>query len=811
MNSSILWSLDNGYLNYSGQSIYLHSVNIQSLLFFKSALVKNQPGVLVYPSSRKTITPLLALEALYYRLHENKLPSGRNRLVIFSSRVELRRELRDHFTSFKAGGMPLYLNSFPIGRATANGKIEKIVSKTAEPRLIISPGIAALPKDDVAQNIFGVILEATPDVKEDQAEQILRWISFHKIPFIFIVSSDPPTELARKLIDKKFVYWGWNTESLAEDCEKDELNLETGVFNVDQPFCKNYKEIRNKGLGVKKIIIPVKEQNLNQILINLRKDYQELARASDSMNCASGTEVANRYLGCIYALEELTSPLAYAEIELGRRWGTIPVNRRISALRNNCESIRGEEPLFSSFAIRSSNNLLEAYRYMADKKTGKHPIIIQIIKEALANGKSVLFMSKNDAHNEALKSYLEIEKGMDINQLKQQRIDFVSVNALYRSSSDVNIVDTCILYGCPRYYQRDVLSYAKAKSIGIIAYESEIPAIKYIQNETDKVQNLFSDICKTDIAERLIGVRYARKTQKIKPEVKKSETELVIIDPQDAEMGDFTPKEIFSDFLSLDWRIDTEYANEAEARSADHRLGKECSEIITAAQISLPGNRYIKIHAEKLVQIYDESTEKIKDRLARNLKKGDLLILIENSTRKSLAESVIGKVESHPAMMEVVVYQKAWIHYLKQGLEESGDTFMDVIRKLQEHGARNPSTPAAIFHWVNGAIIGPKDLENIRRIGIIYDKPFLVAKFKEIANAVQRLRSIHRSLAVRLNKLIPQAGIEADRNDIGNTVIDEELDLYLEDFANIVSIERVESVEIVSNVLSGDLERVMFN
>ncbi len=43
------------------------------------------------------------------------------------------------------------------------------------------------------------------------------------------------------------------------------------------------------------------------------------------------------------------------------------------------------------------------------------------------------------------------------------------------------------------------------------------------------------------------------------------------------------------------------------------------------------------------------------------------------------------------------------------------------------------------------------------------------------------------------------------------TVIDKELELYLEDFANIVSIERIEAVEILENVSSGDLDRVTYN
>lgn len=758
-----------------------------------------------------TITPLLALEALYYRLHEKKLPSGRDRLVIFSSRVELRQDIKEHFTSLKARTMPLYHDAFPVGRVTSKGEVFKVASGSGAPKLIISPGVAALPNNSVAERTFGAIIEATADVKEEQAQQIFEWAQQNKVPFLFFVSPDPPTELARALIQKGIIYWGWEPDSLAEDCQIDEANLKRGLFSLDQPFCMNYKEIRNKATGVKKIIIPVKEQKLNEMLLELRKDYYELARAAKSINSPRAMEVTKRLLGCIYALEEMISPLAYAETELSRRWGTIPVNRRIDALKNHCESIRPEQPIFASYALRIADKVLETYGYMAATKTGKHPIVIQIIIEASANGKSVLFVSKNEALNEALKTYLEVEKGMDISKLKNQGINFIPVSQIYRSAAEVNIVDSCILYGCPRYYQKDILSYARARSIGIMAYDSEISAIKYIQSETDNSLSFFSDTHKAKAIERLLGEKPSGRTLKRRPKGERKNTALIFINPQDAEMGEFAPKEIFSDFLSLDWRIDFEYANEAEAKSADQRLGKDLSDGITVAKIVLPGDRCIMLHAEKLVQIYDESTEKVKDREGKNLRKGDQLILIENSTRKSLAESVISKVEAHPAMMEAVIFQKTWIHYLRQAIEESGDTFIEVIRKLKMYGARNPSTPGSIFQWVSGAIIGPQDLENIRRIGIIYEKPFLTAKFDDITKAVRRLRSIHRSLARRLNKLIPQAGVEVDLRERENTVIDKELELYLEDFANIVSIERIEAVEILENVSSGDLDRVTYN
>jgi len=809
-DSAILWSLDQGYLNFDGLPIYLHAVNRQALLFFKAVIAQNRSSVLVYPSARLAITPLLALEALYFRLHEQRLPSGRDCLMIFSSRIELRREIKDNFVHLKASSMPLYRDSFPIGRITSDGVAIGITKSSSYSKLLISPGLAALPNREVSKKIFGVIIEATPDLTEEQVSGLFKWAENNKVPFVFVISPDPPTKPALRMIENGYPYWGWDSAALSADCSMDDANVKAGNFNPEKPFSGNYDEIRNKAIGIKKIIVPVKESKLNSLLIDLRKTYVELARAADSIGAPSVKDISKRFLGCVYALEEMTSPLAYAETELGRRWGVIPINRRINALKSLCEAVRSEQPLFASFAFRSSDKLIETYSYMSEKKNGKHPVVLQIIKEAAESGKSVLFVSKNEALNEALKLYLEVEKGFNIVHLQSQRIEFIAASRIGRSAWNLPFVDTCILYGCPRYYQRDILSYAKAGSIGIIAYESEIPAIKYIQDEIDSMQKYFSNSARAKIAKNLLGVEPKIRVPPKMDDRDEGKTDLIMINPQDAEMGGFTPEAILTDFLSLDLSIDFDYANEAEARSADQRLGGD-SEFVAAAKVFLPGGRHITLHAEKHVQIYDESTEKVKDHLAKSLRKGDLLILIENSTRKSLAHSIISKVESHPSMMQVVVFQKAWSYYLKQALEESGDGFNEVIQKISAHGAREPKTPGAIYLWINGATIGPHDLENIRRIGAIYNKPFLIDHFKEIAAAVQRLRSIHRSLARRLSRMIPRAGIEADRGNTENTVIDEELNLYLEDFANIISIERIESVEIIEKASAGMLDRIVFN
>ncbi len=60
---------------------------------------------------------------------------------------------------------------------------------------------------------------------------------------------------------------------------------------------------------------------------------------------------------------------------------------------------------------------------------------------------------------------------------------------------------------------------------------------------------------------------------------------------------------------------------------------------------------------------------------------------------------------------------------------------------------------------------------------------------------MKRLRSIHQSLLRRLSKAIPKAGVMSISSEDKSEVVDEELDLHLEDFLNVISLHRVSGVE----------------
>ena len=73
--------------------------------------------------------------------------------------------------------------------------------------------------------------------------------------------------------------------------------------------------------------------------------------------------------------------------------------------------------------------------------------------------------------------------------------------------------------------------------------------------------------------------------------------------------------------------------------------------------------------------------------------------------------------------------------------------------------------------------------------------------------AVERLRSIHRKLAQKLRYLAPRAGVTWQTLGDDELAIDPDLNLYLEDFSNSVTIEEVRKVEGPHSVDASKLNR----
>ncbi|MPL77880.1 hypothetical protein SDC9_23740 [bioreactor metagenome] len=816
--SRVVWLQSKKYLNITGQPLYLNAINRQSICFYKCCLKHKKEGLLIYPTHDLCITSLLALEGLYYNYANKHEFDGKDKILIISSRVSLRNEIREYFKMLKAGSLPIYYQLFPVARVTSNGGFNRFsdLKKTnVEPKLFISPNLDALPAKNLAEQIFCVIVEADSFWDSNKEDVLRNWIAESNIAHLFWIASDPTPPYFYKLIEsKQLPYWGWNAEELKIDSQFDESSFKAGDFDKNQPFCQNYDEIQNKFSGIIKVIVPVKEDYLNKEFKKCRKTYFQLLESARKSRLNSGISFAYRFIGCVNVLEETISPLSYSEKQLEGRWGYTSAIKSLKILESQAESIKKESPFFSSYAIDAVDRLKAIYHYMLEKKSGKYLVILEIINEALQNNKRIVIIAKNGIYRSALEDYLIKEKNHNILELNENGIYFSTIDDISRTFNDIGAVTTCVLYGCPRYYNNFILSLSKTERLGIVVYESEIPFLKTMFNVIDDMKNILSSEKKGKSVSGILSsqrltnymLNYPSPSSK-----QDSRSKIITICPTDAELGDFTYKSIMSDFFMEELDIENECAEDFDTDDVLSENEKDYRNTVPAIKVSFSSGKSILLRVNKQVQIFDNIRMKVKDITASHLAKNHILILVENSTKKTISSSIISKVRSDPKMTAVIFYQKYWIKCLSDGMFEYNDTPNTLLEKLWEKGAKSPETPTAIYLWLKEAVLGPQDPENIRRIGEIYNKELLIRDWKLVAESIKRLRGIHRGLARKLYHLIPKAAIEFENQESENTIIDEELELSLEDFRNSISLEMVISCEKVGDIPISQLDKLNFN
>ena len=81
---------------------------------------------------------------------------------------------------------------------------------------------------------------------------------------------------------------------------------------------------------------------------------------------------------------------------------------------------------------------------------------------------------------------------------------------------------------------------------------------------------------------------------------------------------------------------------------------------VNALALHFVSGRTLVVRPETDVPVYLEHRDSIGNVPANKLARGDLVVLVNDSVKKSLLQLAIGRVEKHPAMIEVVAYQRSW-------------------------------------------------------------------------------------------------------------------------------------------------------
>jgi hypothetical protein len=237
-------------------------------------------------------------------------------------------------------------------------------------------------------------------------------------------------------------------------------------------------------------------------------------------------------------------------------------------------------------------------------------------------------------------------------------------------------------------------------------------------------------------------------------------------------------------------------ASPEEASASDEALW--CEESI---EIRFDGQRHAAFAPDEQINVIVGAAEGQVTtlRTIATLKAGERVLFIQGQQRQGLYELLIARVHKHPAFELHLALVRRWQDDLINAFygRQKVRTVPEFLSELQNSGSKLIS-PLTLRLWLARTTLCPDDPEDLRRLGEVLGLGFVESNYKRIAKAAARIRSLHRSLAHRLNRwLEEQVSGSLDKNS-GGDLIDSELGLKFSDFKNSLLILRIESVARVT-------------
>ena len=186
------------------------------------------------------------------------------------------------------------------------------------------------------------------------------------------------------------------------------------------------------------------------------------------------------------------------------------------------------------------------------------------------------------------------------------------------------------------------------------------------------------------------------------------------------------------------------------------------------------------------------------------LRVGDELVFLDGDAHKDLVAKVLEVVGDVPRLMRPAELVSRWRIALLRARGRFG-TYEELADAMRRHGFQLGSD--AIRMWVVGVAIGPRDPEDVRRLGAVLGDDYLVECYGDVHDAIRELRGAHVRLGRRLAHTARHVGPAVRAGRIADDeLIDERSGLTAADFEHaveVVTVVRLEQAGTVPRIITG--------
>lgn len=784
-DSTLCWSSDQNILNYDGKHIFFHTVD-RTLLFLEEALLsKRKIGVMVYPVTKTEIAIPMCVEALYSLMQSNDV---KKKVLLVSHDLSV----RELYWNLRANYMRIN-EVFPLGIVKMDGTIRPQLKTTDTTKIsdvkcffLHTSNPDFLPNQSISSEV-GFLIVDTSGLSAISLEKLIRWAEANHVKAVLFLESNPSSENLELYNREHLPIWGWNSSSLQADFQNDLFELEKNPQKYSNPFSISVFLIKNWLSGIKREFIEVNSPELDPTLkeaLQLSFDIRQISKESKSqlLDKALGS-----YISCRYAFEAMLAPVDDIETTCKMSFLAKPIEKRIESLESWQNLLSRHDPYYGSFWGKTHALCKVLFHKFKTSGNPKYTKLKELLRECIDAKQRVLILNYSEPYARALMNAVKRDFTMTEEELSTKGVVITSISA----PQLIGDFDSCIVFGQIPFRASWILRLACAKRMIFLIYPTEKLFLKHqFEAEEKKTEGIFTNESRVNFLKAIMSTSDLKK---LPPASRAGEEGTQLFRLSEAE----TAEEQKLKPLLEDFKIDDTILLEEEAESDesdDSQVSADGLLVVKCCKINLDDGSIMYFKPARRLPIFKDQ-KKLEYVDYHKVKVGDLLVLIKNNIRDNLAQEIIKKADNHPSMQRLKFLVNSWVIALRNGMLENKDTANSFLAKLQkaqqEEGCPEITNWLTIYFWKEGYIIGPQNPKNIKLIGKIYHEQFLIDNYAEIGQAISRLRGIHQRLLRKFNEMVMQAGLRTSRGQISDEIIDEEFNLHLEDFVDVISFAKV--------------------
>jgi hypothetical protein len=816
MGQDLLMVAEGQRLFYAGEPIRLHWLDRVSLLLARQALSSKQSLTICYPVSTCNLPVLSAVQLLIQDFIQNY--PGHLSVLLISPRMEV----REQYLNVQVRREPL-ARVLPIARIRAEGEAATIPVRGSgplpRPRLyhLARPYLLETPWP---KGIGAVIVDHTEGTFDEYSTHIQELAASHKVPCVIHLGTDPFAPFIERLTGAGHAAWVWDHLGLAVDFGEQltagqiqSAGLGAGVRNqrATHPFGVSTNQFAHIAAGISHGIVLCSHPVLEAAARRLWDDLSTVQRTfSGRVGFGIERAIQSAY-STYYAMLQMLVPLPVYEEEARSMWGVRPVRRRIADLEAFIPILQSEAPELAAVywpsLILDLNEMYEALLVA----NPKYDTLVQQVREHAARRKRLTIVCPNQAVCRMLQLCLRAREGLRLNDLDLSGDNSAALRlVVYKEMGDLTSTDTILFPGQFSFGRRQYALVAAAPEIAYLAYPDEASRIE------QQVATIHQTLARMAGSERrqhtwdmLHPARPGSRAAVVLPEPPTSAQRVLHSIRFTRSDGTQVSRHIVAAGQDADLSLWTPFSSTVyDLVRGQDVLGMESEEALRPSEFAEPARQGVLVPAVRIdfvdgfaysepdskMTLFLPASEKTDDRRADGIRPDDLVLFVSGDHRKHLYDAILERVARHPALGTTHILVRYWQVAVREHFLRSRLTYDAFLRRLQAQGSRMQTSPG-VRAWVTGDVLGPGDAADIQRVGTIFSDEALTQEWRNIDAALRRVRGLHASLARRLNRVLVQAGLRSRQADAADECIDQELNLYVDDFRDTVSIHRVVAVE----------------